>query len=180
MLLFQTMSCADSSLPSRMTLTSRLTRYMQLFQLQRLQTQRLQIRLFTLSCQNMDLIGPGTGRPHAKPHLITVMQALPINTATMFYNVSGCWWLTWPHTHIHASIHTYLCWHPCIYHVLQTPTSAGRLSLTKIRPSFNPRAFTCLKSLHCLLQPILTSGYNQPGIFSGCEFGCVCVCCISS
>ena len=88
---------------------------------------------------------------------------LPINTATMFYNVSCCWWLTWPHTNIHAYIYTYICWHPCIYHVLQTPTNAGRPSLTKIRQSFKPRAFTCLKSLHFLMQPILTSGYNQPG-----------------
>lgn len=103
MFLFQTMSCADSSLPSRMTLTSRWARYMQLFQLQRLQIQRLQILLFTLSCQNMDLIGPGTGRPHDKPHLITVMQHYQSTQQQCF---TMCHVVGDSHGHIQTYMHT--------------------------------------------------------------------------
>ena len=107
MFLFHTMSCADFSLPSRMTLTPRLTIYMQLFQLQRLQIQRLQIQLFPFICQNMDLIGLRAGRPHAKPHWITVMQALPINTVTMFLQFVRLL-VTHTVTYTHTCIHTYI------------------------------------------------------------------------
>jgi len=89
-----------------MTLTSRWASYMQLFQLQRLQIQRLQILLFTLSCQNMDLIGPGTGRPHDKPHLITVMQHYQSTQQQCF---TMCLLLvTHMATYKHTCIHLYI------------------------------------------------------------------------